>query len=127
MLRLALIFVACMFVVANSADASVVEHRVTPQNVSTTEGIDVRVETRANGDVVLTITVATAPAGVYAPRLRTRPGSAETQIAWVDSNAEPHVARVVVRAADVSTAEVWLMRDYGLIGHRYVLRVRDFR
>lgn len=127
MLRLIFISTLISTLIASTAEASVVEHRVAPQNVSTTNGIDVRAEERDNGDIVLTLTIETAPAGVYSPRVRARPGAPEVQVPWIDSDAEPRVARVVVRAADVATAEISVMRDFGLTGHRYVLRVRDWR
>ncbi len=119
-----LAFVA-LLIPARQASASVALHQVTPQNVAATDGIEVSARHLANGDLELTLRVEPAPF-VYRPQVKLRPDGAGTQARWVDPNANPLVAVVRIPAASIEEAEVSVMRDFGLIGHNYRIRARDW-
>ena len=114
----------CLTTVA-PVHASVALHTVTPENVDEQTHIDVRVETRPSGDATLTLTVERAMV-VYPPQVTIREGAKVTEIAWPDPDADPLTATVEIPAADVDTATVSVLRDQGLVGHRYVITVADW-
>lgn len=109
---------------ARPAAASVVQHVVTPTNVARTDGIDVSARRRPNGDLVLTLRVERAPS-VYRPRLKLRPQGPETRVDWEPSASSTHVAIIRI-PPDAREAVVTVMRDFGVVGHHYVIRARDW-
>ncbi len=105
------------------ASASVVAHTVTPASDPGLPGVDVTVAERADGSLLFTITVQPARLPVQPPRLTRRRGASPVEGRWNDPTAVPLVARVVVAGADVPTATITLMRDFGLVGHQYTIPV----
>lgn len=100
------------------AEASVVEHTVTPENVDAIDGIEVSSRLLPNGDLELTLRLAEAPM-IHAPRLTPAPGASEIEIAW----QSPRVAVVIVQAAFLRSASIRVMRDYGVVGYSYEIPV----
>jgi len=115
--------VVALLSVAAPASASVVDHHVTPENVAATDGIDVRVVRRSADRIVLRLTVERASVGVYPPLVRDRDGAPGRRVPFDDPDADPLVVTVVLRGPD---AVVTVMRDFGLVGHSYEIRARDW-
>jgi len=110
---------------AATASASVVEHAVTPSSDASLPGVDVQVTRRGDGSLVLRLTAQPAPVAVYAPQLVV-PGTAPTRLAWRNGANDTVVADVVIPAAHRRTFVITVMRDFGLVGHRYVVRGQDW-
>jgi len=122
-MRRSIPLVVALLSVAAPASASVVEHHVTPDNVAATDGIDVTVVRRRGDRIVLRLTVDRASVAVYPPVVRDGDGAPGRRVPFDDPDADPLVVEVELRGSD---AVVTVMRDFGLVGHSYQIRARDW-
>ncbi|MEM9070291.1 MAG: hypothetical protein AAGE52_17420 [Myxococcota bacterium] len=118
--RRALLGAIVLLVSVAPAGASVVEHVVTPASDPSLPGVDVVRARRPDGTWVFTITVQRAP-NVYPVRVSL--GSAATPVPFRDPRADPLVARVEIPPSASQAARITVMRDFGLVGHHYVIPV----
>lgn len=104
---------------ASPASASVIQHTVTPASDPSLPGIDIAVTRRADGSFLVTLTAQPTSHHVYPPRVTVRPGAEPVVLQWLDADAQPFVARVVVPAREMQTTVITVMRDFGVVGHHY--------
>ena len=106
---------------ASPASASVIQHTVTPASDASLPGVDITVAQRPDGSFLFTLTAQPTSHQVYPPRVTARPGATPVVALWLNVDAQPLVAHVVVSARDMQTTVITVMRDYGVVGHHYTI------